>query len=546
MESATQHYKDSFWQGYAFLKKNFFKTKEHFVQLNYVFSRLSDLHLYYSHNLNQICNYIIKPSARGGLTCHEAFNQFLDYIKDESTYHKHISDQIKVLIKKHLDPQVEIFMKCFKSDEVELKKHQNTSSNQLTIFNSQLHFEKLQDTCNDSFNKLKEHEIKYFEQLSKALKEMLRKKEYKNINKIVKEMKIEQAKQEYKTVINETLAKRNEYIEKFKAHADEYENIDKTYINCVRKSILEYSSLINKYYADRQQRLNESVISKVNEINVEHDINNFILKYETFGLPPSTITYENFSVNRATVPEAEPKKDDPNRALIIESVHNFVAYFSEKQNEQKQLHKDMKEYFNKADKGILTEEEYIKLLSLFESDIDYQLVFLKYLNERRTGDKEISVDTFKIFSKILLKIMEYSQHDYIEFSTRYKICNWCFVLSETFFIKNENKENKYMITEINKTGVFDKVDWVCFFKYILLENLRNRSNYRNYQFQITKKGMNISKEFETKVFTIAQNLKFLNKTKDDIIALIENLCKKYHQTNELFERVKEKLTIVLN
>ena len=58
MEIVTQHYRDSFWQGYSFLKRNFCKTKENFGQLNYVFSRLSDLHLYYSHNLEQICNFI--------------------------------------------------------------------------------------------------------------------------------------------------------------------------------------------------------------------------------------------------------------------------------------------------------------------------------------------------------------------------------------------------------------------------------------------------------------------------------------------------------
>ena len=546
MEIANQHYKDSFWQGYAFLKRNFYKTKGNFVQLNYVFSRLSDLHLYYSHNLNQICNYIVKPSSRGGLTYHEAFNQFMDYIKDEATYHKHLSDQIKILIKKHLDAHVDMFVNCFKTDENELKQYIDVSNTKLTIHNSQLHFEKLQDTCNDSFNKLKEHEIKYNEQLSKALKEMLRKKEYKNINKIVKVMKLDQVKQEYKAIIAETSNKRDEYIEKFKAHADEYENIDKTYINCVRMTILEYSSLMNKYYIERQHNLNEMIIPKVNEINIEHDINSFILKYETFGLPPSTITYENFSVNRATVPEAEPNKDDPNRTLIIESVHNFVAYFSEKQNEQKQLHDDIKDYFNKADQGILTDNEYNQLVTLFESDIKYQLVFLKYLNNRRTGEKELNVATFSMFAKIVLKIMECSQHDQVEFSERYKICNWCFVLSETFFIKNDKKENVYMMKETNKTGAFDKVDWVCFFKYILLENLRNRSNYRNYQFQGNKKAFNISKEFETKVFTIAQNLKFLNKSKEDIVTLVENLCKKYHQSNEVFERVKERLTLVLN
>ena len=554
MEIVTQHYRDSFWQGYSFLKRNFCKTKENFGQLNYVFSRLSDLHLYYSHNLEQICNFIVKPSSRGGLTYHEAFNQFLDYIKEESTYHKHLSEQIRTLIKKHLDSQVEVFINCFKADEEELRRDQVVSSSSktaypLTIFNSQQHFEKLQEKCNESFNRLKEHEMKYFDQLSKALKEMLRKKEYKNIDKIVKEMKVEQAKQEYKAVIKETQDKRNEYTEKFKAHADAYENIDKTYINCVRKSILEYSSLINKYCIDRQRSLNENIIPKVNEIHAEHDINNFILKYETFGLPPSAITQENFSVNRVVVPEAEPKKDDPNRLLIIESVHNFVAYFSETQNEQRQLREDMKEYFIKADKGILTEEEYNQLISLFEKGelgISYQLLFLKFLNERRTGGKEISVESFAIFSKILLKIMEHSQQEHIDFTTRYKICNWCFVLSETFFVKDENNRSKYMITEINKTGIFDRVEWVCFFKYILLEKLSNRSNFMNYQFQLPKKGMNISKEFETKIFTIAQNLKFLNKSKDDIIALIEHLCKKYHQTNELFERVKEKLPIFLH
>jgi hypothetical protein len=142
--------------------------------------------------------------------------------------------------------------------------------------------------------------------------------------------------------------------------------------------------------------------------------------------------------------------------------------------------------------------------------------------------------------------MELTQQDNVDFTTRYKACNWCFVLSETFYIKDENDQDMYMITEINKTGVFDKVDWVCFFKYILLDNLSSRGNYRNYKFQLTKQEMDISKEFETKIFTLAQNLKFLNRTQDNIVELIQVLYKKYHQKEESFERIKEQLPIFLN
>ena len=548
MESSVhQHYKDSFWQGYSFLKENFQKTKLNFSQLNYVFTRLSELHLYYSHGLNQIYNYIIRPSFEVDheLTYNEAFSKFLEYIKEESAHHRRLSDKTKDLIKKHLDSQIQKIENCFKTDEPELKK--DTKS--LSISSSQTHFEKLQEDCGSSFNRLKEHESKYFDQLSKALKELLKHKEYNSIEKIEKDMKIDQARDEYKKVIDETVGKKNEYINKFIAHADEYETIDKIYIDSVRTSILEYSSNVNKYLTERQHKLNESIIPKVNEINVENDINNFILKHETFGLPPSNVTFENYSVDRKAVPEAEPRKDDPNRKAIIDSIHNFVSYFSETEQEQKQFHDEVKDYFDKANKGVLTDDEYTQLVQLFEKEdhgVNYQNAFLAYLNDRRTGEKEISVESFQAFSNVLRRIMELTQQDSVDFTTRYKACNWCFVLSETFYIKDENDQDMYMITEINKTGVFDKVDWVCFFKYILLDNLSSRGNYRNYKFQLTKQEMDISREFETKIFTLAQNLKFLNKTQDNIVELIQLLYKKYHQKEDSFERIKEQLPIFLN
>ena len=553
MESVHQHYKDSFWQGYSFLKENFQKTKLNFSQLNYVFTRLSELHLYYSHGLNQIYNYIIRPSVDvdHDLTYNEAFSKFLEYIKEESVHHRRLSDKTKDLIKKHLDTQIQKIEYCFKADETELKKQQDATMKAppLSITNSQTHFERIQEHCESSFARLREHETKYFDQLSKALKEMLRHKEYNNIEKIEKDMKIDQARQEYKDVINKTVITQTEYIKKFIAHADEYENIDKIYIDSVRTSILEYSSIVNKYLADRQLKLNETIIPKVNEINVENDINNFILKHETFGLPPSNVTFENYSVNRTNVPEAEPRKDDPNRKAIIDGVHNFVLYFSETEHEQKQFREEVKDYFDKANNGVLTEDELNQLGQLFEKEgngTNYQTAFLSYLNDRRTGEKEISVESFQAFSNILRRIMELSQQDSVDFTTRYKVCNWCFVLSETFYIKDENDQDMYMITEINKTGVFDKVDWVCFFKYILLDNLSSRGNYRNYKFQLTKQEMDISREFETKIFTLAQNLKFLNRTQDNIVELIQILYKKYHQKEESFERIKEQLPIFLN
>ena len=552
MKTGHQHYKDSFWQGYSFLKENFQKTKHNFYQLNYVFTRLSTLHLYYSNCLQQIYTFIKSPSLESNLTHSEAFLSFLTYLKDESAHHKLLSDKTKDLIKKHLEPQYPKFETCFKSDEVELKKqqHDNKPSTTLTIVNSIQHFEQIQDTCGISFNKLKEHEIKYYNHLSKALKEMLKRKEYKNIDKIEKDFKIDQAKQEYKCIINEAISKRNDYINKFIEHADEYENIDKMYIDTLRKTIMEYTTLINAYCSERQHNITQNVIPKVNDINIENDINNFILKHETFGLPPSTITFVNYSVNRSYVPEAEPKKDDPNRKLIIDSVHNFIAYFSEVDEEKIKLRNDVKEYFIKAENGVLTEEQHEQLITLFENvnnGISYQLSFLGFLNEKRSGIKEISVDAFKSFTRILLKILELTQRDDMEFAIRYKVCNWCFVLSETFYIKdNETQQNVYLISEINKTGIFDQVDWVCFFKYILLDNLSGRGNYKNYKFQLTLKEMDISKEFETKIFTLAQNLKFLNKSQEDIIKLVENLFQKYHQKKEMFEKVKEQLPFFLS
>jgi hypothetical protein len=83
-------------------------------------------------------------------------------------------------------------------------------------------------------------------------------------------------------------------------------------------------------------------------------------------------------------------------------------------------------------------------------------------------------------------------------------------------------------------------------KYILLDNLSGRGNYKNYKFQLTLKEMDISKEFETKIFTLAQNLKFLNKSQEDIIKLVENLFRKYHQKKEMFEKVKEQLPFFLS
>ena len=344
------------------------------------------------------------------------------------------------IIKTYLEPQFQKFENCFKSDETEIKRQNeaSTRSTALTILSSVQHFEQIQETCGVSFNKLNDQEIKYYNHLSKALKEMLKRKEYKNVEKIEKDFKIDQAKQEYKTIINETISKRNEYINKFKEHADEYENIDKMYINSVRHTIMEYSTLINNYCKERQVNISQKVIPKVNEINVENDINNFILKHETFGLPPSTIKFVNYSLNRSIVPEAEPRKDDPNRKLIIDSVHNFIAYFSEVDEAKKKLRDDVKEYFTKAENGVLTEEEQNELISLFEradNGINYQLAFLTFLNEKRTGTKEISAETFKAFTRILLKILELTQHDNMEFAIRYKVCNWCFVLSETFYIK---------------------------------------------------------------------------------------------------------------
>ena len=170
-------------------------------------------------------------------------------------------------------------------------------------------------------------------------------------------------------------------------------------------------------------------------------------------------------------------------------MHSFIAYFSEVDEEKMKLRDDVKEYFTKAENGVLTEDEHKQLITLFEhanNGISYQLSFLGFLNEKRSGIKEINVDAFKSFTRILLKILELTQRDDMEFTIRYKVCNWCFVLSETFFIKDDNKQNVYMMKETNKTGAFDKVDWVCFFKYILLENLRNRTNYKNYKFHLNE------------------------------------------------------------
>ena len=91
-------YENSFWKGYDIIHEHYMKRKNQFIQLNFIFSRLSVLYESFGEGLTELVddiNFYEPTNQKDTSTFDNFMDEFISQLKELGAVYKDVSNDIK-------------------------------------------------------------------------------------------------------------------------------------------------------------------------------------------------------------------------------------------------------------------------------------------------------------------------------------------------------------------------------------------------------------------------------------------------------------------
>ena len=551
-----EKYEDNFWQGYSIMQSNFIKNKKYFSQFFFVFFQLSNIHETYSQALSRLCTFFEKPDSKDLRSpFYQVMLSFIDQLQEESNKHHLLAEETKLIAERTIAVTLNDLGKLFSPEAITHNMVEEES--ETIIFNNLTKFRTLEHQYRDMYLQCNKYKTEYFDALTNTLHVHLQKQNFvKHVEQGVRDDHyfnnddVFNKQQMYLTHIKDTNVLRKEYIANFKRYAQIFQSIDLMYMTTIKDSIMKYSQTKKEQITHTMELLETKVQNVFEKLNLTEMQNAFIENNRTFGFPPDDLTFVNYSVSSKNfVITSNSSNNEGNSGNSshkhLQTIQKFVSTFIEKPTEQDQ---EMSTLFNALMNEEMNEEQYTTIINKFkhnDNGLTNALIFLNLLNNYRANKCILSKKYFLYLSELLCVISELSQQPNIEFDLKYKCINWLIILSQTFYMQNDNNDNAkiYLFEELITKNIFDSVNWIDFFKFVLHDNVKSTLKYKDdYRFELTQQDQEVIKRIiQSKIVGVIQNMVYLRRSNESIDIVIDELCKYYNENKEYLMLMKEEL-----
>ena len=543
-------FEDNFWQGYSIMQNNFIKNKKYFSQFFFVFFQLSNIHETYSQSLSRLCSFFEKPDGKDLQSpFYQVMKSFIEQLQEESNKHHLLAEEAKQIAEQNIAVTLNDLGKLFSKEAI--THNMIGDESETIIFNSLTKFKILENQYKDMYLQCNKYKTDYFDALTNTLHEHLQKQNFvKHVLSGVQSDNfnnddILHKQQLYLTHIKDTNVLRREYISSFKRHAQIFQTIDLTCMTTIKDSILKYSQTKKDQINLTMQSLETNVQNVLDKLNLSQVQNMFIENNKTFGFPPDDLTFINYSVSSKNFVFPKDNDDSNNNHKHLQIIQKFISTFIEKPSTQDQ---EITSLFDALMNEEMTEKQFKIIQSKFKNNnnsLDNALIFLNLLNNFRANKCSLSKTYFLYLAELLCVISELSQQNDIEFQLKYKCINWLIILSQTFYMQSDNNDNAnekvYLFEELIVKNVFDDINWIDFFKFVLYDNVKTTLKYKDdYRFELTQQDQEVIKRIiQSKIVGVIQNMVFLRRTNESIDIVINDLCKRCNEDKEYLMMMKE-------
>ena len=360
-------------------------------------------------------------------------------------------------------------------------------------------------------------------------------KEQQNLINLLEEKSVQalnEAKkwdQKYNDCVKEANLNRENYIQKQKELLDFYQEIE--YID-----ISEFKSLLLVYYSHLKTQnsiMKENLIQmeeKINQMNIEKDIQLIINKYISDKKPEEEIKYEMYT------PKIDIKKcfKDEDYKLYFNSVVTMKSYIKilpdydiDLESKKQEIRELCKIFFSLN--LIYDENKKKRLLELLQEEWAHDF-FLKILSKQRTNGRYNR-------SKKIINHLAFILNYFINFSQKtlnYKCVKDCIILSQTFFY--EEDKNKIYLYHYIKTNKWIKTP--KFWRGLIQANIDSEQNQlktNNNNGEIKK--MSINNVIFSQVVSYTSCMKDFQIDHKIIVKIIDEFLNKYDLPKEFSDSI---------
>ena len=545
----TKNFEENFWQGHSIMYDNFLKNKKYISHFFQAFSLLSSIHDTYAKSLMQVCTCFQKPEGKDlSSPFYKSILSFIDQLKEESNYHLLLSEKTKEIVEKQLALHLISIGQLFQEKKEKSLTTDQSEENELLLVQKLKDFKKIESQCKESLTNCDKCKREYFEEITNALKENLKKKDFINSafdeddNKEPRIVEINNKKNTYITQIEKANTYIQDYITQFSTHAKAYQQIDLQYMTLIKDSMLNYSESKKKYKESSMLSLQSKLIDVLNKLELNEVQKLFIEENRTFGFPPSPLVFVNYSVNSKKLTcDIDLTKDNYESRSCLDAIHKFTNKFIVN---PKKKDDEIESLFDSLMKGEMTEEQFELMKNKLKDNIngnDNILLFLSLLNNSRTKSCLFSEKYFNYLVEMINIISDITQKDEMDFTMKYKCLNWIIILSQTFYTQKDNDPHKiYLLENMILKGRFDNVNWFNLFRYIYRESIRVSVNYTDYKFEFTEQDISQVKGLlQPKLAGIIQNMIMVKQPEEVIDKVIDMLSKFYKEDKESLLSIKK-------
>lgn len=545
-------YEDSFWKGYDIIHEHYMKRKNQFIQLNFIFSRLSVLYESFGEGLTELVddiNFYEPTNQKDTSTFDNFMDEFISQLKELGAVYKDVSNDIKKTFVDNilgLNGEKEIY---FTDNLNEMVPNQEKVDRNIT-------FPDIEADFISELNILEEKKINFHHSINQQIKSQIGKGKFlgmfpkKNKSDFIPDEKTN----EYMKKLKEVEQKRKKYVNYYKTLTNYYYNTEVKFIAQTKTIMKTYTNNINPLYEKLGSIIKET--SFIDNIDSKKDTELFVKEKKTLGFPPfqlnimtNIVEAENI-IKELGLKESE-KQEKMN--IIKEFEENVISHFSQLNDNTKQLEpyftklnegqftdellEQLKEEFSKEDSGQKNEEEEGKShkgkvhnygSGLYENmGIKNIISFLNLYNTKRIKNNELMHQSFNylvnIFNFIITKTQKID-----DFELRNKILGWCITLSQTFKCIIDGKE-KYIQEGIENNEVFKNADsWKSLSHYYIAENVNQSNNYTNFKTKLDEQDLiSLQKIVSGKGLSIIFNMNELNVPKKIIDVVANDLVNTY-------------------
>ena len=360
------------------------------------------------------------------------------------------------------------------------------------------------------------------------------------------------SEEKYLNILEEANKARENEIHKQKELLQYYQTINSDFYVKLSGMVALFITSAKKMYTSLIIGVNTMGVSYKN-LNIEKDLNDFILKYKTDLKPEENINFipyeplANLSINNSA---GNDKKELENLEInyqVLSTMHKYLKDICKEVNFEEEKDKARLRFLSnqifKIGPNISFKPEEKKELISFLKEKKYRSFFIITLSKQRTkGRFQRSASLVQDLADILEFILELSENE-----KDYENAKNCIILSQTFYCEvTKGGKKRYLFDYIKKYPWLLSLEfWDGIIEFMV------QSEIRKYE-SITKKVVETENEKEKKnrisniafsqVLSYSNNMIEFGINKENINSVINNFVKKYEidpaMAEAIFENVK--------